>query len=739
MTMDEDNNGSQQEHYTNNDDVVIEQPPWSQPYNDSIIPSPWDVSSHGGRRYIAFRRESGFKPARKINPPVITSFGLFTSGTEVGGQFVGVTGSGFTGLQKVYFGASSTNTASNLTIIDDAHISFITPPITGALSSVTSSNFTNVSFVGPGGTTTSTNAYKYISEFYRIFGKDVAFEGRAYNPANTLNGLNVSALRDYAFNADAGQLSAPAQPGYSGSAYRGGPEITFDGISGSLQGSMISSLASGSSPYVFLMMKPESLSSQYGFGIDNAGSTNHYLFGVGASNFQSRKLGEFGGDTSTNGPARDTNGMHFFEGGFTPSGTNALVVDGIGYNTGVASGSINAALDKVNIGYWPFAGKLNMSFVHGAVIRRIPTAAELLQVRAFLTGANFPGYTNNTITPTPTITALSVTTGSEAGGTVVGVTGSGFISGAVTVTMLANQTGSNITYVDASHITFTTPAITSALSSTPADNTTTVTVSTIGGSASLSNAFLYQSEMKRLAGSLYFSEYRFNNPRNLLSASVAVSGVYDYNTANSNTTLWQATQSKLPLYELTGWNGGPSGLGDGVTQGLNYVNVAGAVPTGIISGSNPYVIMVAQRFPSGSAGQMFGYISTPGNTTITTNYGGGLFRQTRKDSSGGPSTIGNLGLDTNRHIIENGYTPTGTGSFIVDSNEVTSPRTGSNQETLNQMGIFGDQGSNTNANVRIVYMLVLNNMPSSGTLNSIRAAIKSNMWYGGYISNSLGV
>ena len=66
------------------------------------------------------------------------------------------------------------------------------------------------------------------------------------------------------------------------------------------------------------------------------------------------------------------------------------------------------------------------------------------------------GYTYNTSNPAPTVTGVSPTSGSTAGGTAVTIAGTGFLSGATVSFGGTAATGVNV--VSGSSITATTPA-----------------------------------------------------------------------------------------------------------------------------------------------------------------------------------------------------------------------------------------------------------------------------------------
>ncbi|MUH52218.1 MAG: hypothetical protein F2789_13520, partial [Actinobacteria bacterium] len=82
----------------------------------------------------------------------------------------------------------------------------------------------------------------------------------------------------------------------------------------------------------------------------------------------------------------------------------------------------------------------------------------------------------------PTVTALSPTSGTAAGGTVVTITGTGFVSGATTVKFGANA-ATNVTFVSATSITATAPAGTAGAAQ--------VTATTTNGTSTNAVSFTY--------------------------------------------------------------------------------------------------------------------------------------------------------------------------------------------------------------------------------------------------------
>src|SRR5262249_2116455 len=94
------------------------------------------------------------------------------------------------------------------------------------------------------------------------------------------------------------------------------------------------------------------------------------------------------------------------------------------------------------------------------------------------------GYTYNTVNPAPTVTAISPTSGSAAGGTAVTITGTGFLSGATVSFGGPDATGVNV--VSGPSITATTPAH-------AAGAVNVVVTNTDAKSGTLTNGFTYNA------------------------------------------------------------------------------------------------------------------------------------------------------------------------------------------------------------------------------------------------------
>lgn len=327
----------------------------------------------------------------------------------------------------------------------------------------------------------------------------------------------------------------------------------------------------------------------------------------------------------------------------------------------------------------------------------------------------------------PTVTNVSASSGTEVGGTSVTVTGSCFAG--ISSVKFGGVSGTSVSVAGPTSLTVTVPAYTIALSSTAASNDVTVAVTNPAGTGSLSAGYRYTSEFKRIAGSLYYSEFRFNDPA-ITTVSGAVSNLPDY---NGNVALSQSSSSLRPAFEATGWNGGPSGLGDG-TDDFLYNTLSPA----LASGTRPYYLVVYQNV-SGTSNKTFAsLLDNTGNNSLRTyvNDATNFFLARTENSVLGNSAI--APTDTNKHLFEAGFTASGSNSFCKDSTCTSNARTGTPAADLTHFSLFDFSNGAFNCNGRIAFALLLSGEPDATTLTNLRNAAKSQMWIG-YTSSSLGL
>ena len=127
----------------------------------------------------------------------------------------------------------------------------------------------------------------------------------------------------------------------------------------------------------------------------------------------------------------------------------------------------------------------SVTFVSATSIRATTPAgiAGAVTVSATTTSGTSTNVTQFTYVAVPTVTALSPVSGPVAGGTVVTITGSGFVSGATTVKFGANA-GTSVTFVSATSIRATAPA-------GVAGAVTVTATTTTGGTSTNATQFTY--------------------------------------------------------------------------------------------------------------------------------------------------------------------------------------------------------------------------------------------------------
>lgn len=327
----------------------------------------------------------------------------------------------------------------------------------------------------------------------------------------------------------------------------------------------------------------------------------------------------------------------------------------------------------------------------------------------------------------PTVSSVSANSGTELGGTAVTLTGTCFTGSTVAKFNAVN--GTSFSVVGPTSITVTTPAYAPALSSTAADNAVAVAVTNPAGTGTLSAGYTYTSKFKTIAGALWHSEFRANDPRITLNSG----NVSTWPNFSGTNNLTQGTAANQPAFEATGWNGGASILADGVNDGLKNNSV-----TGLATSTRPFVFLVIQRV-SGTSKQYSALISGTGNNALQLSDSGSQWRITRDDASG--ASAGNnasTGFDTNKHLIYRGFSTSGTNALVIDSTGTTSTRTGATDEAITQFSILADQNGNVGTNGRAVFMLVYSDEPTSQQITDTVAAIKDSNW-AGYTSGSLSL
>lgn len=355
-------------------------------------------------------------------------------------------------------------------------------------------------------------------------------------------------------------------------------------------------------------------------------------------------------------------------------------------------------------------------------------------------GWPYVGVSNSAPATPPNVTSLGTTTGTEVGGTAVPINGTGFTG--ATAVQFGGVAAASFVVVSDILINAVTPALgtvafvgrgTLALSSTASDNAVNVTVTNGAGSSTLAGSYTYTSEFARLAGSTYFQEFRFGDPRVGLNAG-NVSSLPNFLGGAVN-DLGMATAAQQPLFESTGWNGGPSALADGSDDYLVKSPLNPVIP----SGNRPYVF-IAYQHVGATANKNFASISgAAGSTYVRGIINGANYQMERSDAgSAATSTIGGPS-DTNRHLFEMGFTAAGTDSFVMDGVTANNARTIAPPVNITLTSMFDFFAGIFQANGRAAWMLVLSDPPSAGLIAGVRAAAKTTVPWVGYTAQSLSL
>jgi hypothetical protein len=371
--------------------------------------------------------------------------------------------------------------------------------------------------------------------------------------------------------------------------------------------------------------------------------------------------------------------------------------------------------------------------------------AQTVETDAQTSGANRNATRNSTnvarvFACRPAVASVSASSGTEAGGTTVTVSGTCF-TGATSVTF-GGVAGTSLGSVTSTSLSIVTPAISSsttfpsrsvnndyrdhALSSTAADNDVVVAVTGPGGTGTLSAGYRYTSELKRIAGANYSNEYRANDPR--ITIATGVSSWPDY---NNNCALTQATGSAQPTFSASSFNSGP-----GVTGDANDDRLIGTLTSTIASGKRPYMMIVFARVSG--ATQYVAALRDAANTGSWIDlYYLTVWGIDRKGSDAQEQKSTAISTDTNRHLIEIGLTASGTNAIVVDGSGTNTTKTTASGTTIDTLELFAITNI-AKSNVRIAAVLVFSDEPDATTKANARTAYKASTWIG-YSSSSLGL
>jgi hypothetical protein len=328
--------------------------------------------------------------------PSISSLSV-SAGVEVGGTTVVITGSGFTGATAVKFGGID---AASFDVDDDTQITATAPAITVALSSTSADNTIDVSVTTPAGTDTAEDAYTYTSRAKDLAGSLYHNEWRVSDPRITQSGT-ASNLPCFNANGDLAQATSGSRPAYGATSFNGGPGLTTTGTPGKwMQASLSSSIASGRRPYLLIVLKIASGNAAW-FELSSSGEAAYMEMQRGPSSTWRFYLqpSSFNGTTDL-GSDSNTNPM-VIEGCFR--GTSAFSVDGSNGNNS-RTGTTGSAVDRFTLfgerdGAGTSGANSNSTFAYALLLNNEPDSTLQTNLRSFVNGANFPGYTSNKMKP----------------------------------------------------------------------------------------------------------------------------------------------------------------------------------------------------------------------------------------------------------------------------------------------------------------------------------------------------
>jgi hypothetical protein len=237
-----------------------------------------------------------------------------------------------------------------------------------------------------GGTTTSPST---------ILGASLHSEFRANDPLKVLNAGNVQTLHNYGNDAsNATNGTANQQPAYLATGFNGGPAFQGDGSNDILVSAFNAPITNTHRPYLWLVMQDGQAGTKYCATVRDAPLADTW-FNVlsdnsGNGDWTSRRVS--GADEFTDSTVSRT-GKALVEVGWPVGGTAVITVNGTSVNNGnIALAHSLSAMELC--GFAALSSFNNCIFAH-AILASDVTAQQITNMRAFLRGANFPGYTAN--------------------------------------------------------------------------------------------------------------------------------------------------------------------------------------------------------------------------------------------------------------------------------------------------------------------------------------------------------
>lgn len=180
-----------------------------------------------------------------------------------------------------------------------------------------------------------------------VFGSDLAYWFRA-DQGLTLSGTDVNSWADITGNCTLSPQAA-SKFTYEATGFNSLPSIvTTGGLGAGLTGTLSSTLASGTRPYVWLVGQFTSLTSAYMLSVHSSGDTRWIALGEFSGDWESARNSTGSNQfTSFTSSVSDTS-RHLFEGGFTFGGLESLVVSNVA-TSNPDTAAIDTALNTVRL------------------------------------------------------------------------------------------------------------------------------------------------------------------------------------------------------------------------------------------------------------------------------------------------------------------------------------------------------------------------------------------------------
>lgn len=221
---------------------------------------------------------------------------------------------------------------------------------------------------------------------------------RANDPNKSLDGSNnVISLKNMAASGELiSQGTAGKRPAWSATSFNGGPGVTFVAASNTnLQGTMTTPRPINSRSYCWLVTTITGGANKAMAALSTPTNVARIVDYDSVAFFGCvRRQDAVTLDIVSSAVAYDAN-RHLLEFGFTAGGTATFVIDGAATNA-AHDYLPSAVLDTISLGDLPEGGTAQSGvFCDFIVYAGDPTAGQLAAMRAYLKGANFPGYTGS--------------------------------------------------------------------------------------------------------------------------------------------------------------------------------------------------------------------------------------------------------------------------------------------------------------------------------------------------------